>query len=61
MMKSIMPFRSVTSLLAREVSLLGEKMGEAMAQCRNSKEEAALEDALQNLARVKSTLDKAVN
>ena len=61
MMKSTMPSQSVTSLLARELTLLGEKMGEAMEYCRDTKEEAALEDALQTLARVKSNLDKAVN
>ncbi len=61
MMKSTMPSQSVTSLLAHELSRLGDQVGKAMEHCRDSKEEAVLEDALQTLARVKSTLDKAVN
>jgi len=60
MMKNLEYYQSVRSLFAREVALLGEQIGQAIDHCRNGEEQAILEDALQSLVCVKSTLEKAI-
>ncbi|EOC0011638.1 hypothetical protein ACI0X9_003323 [Cronobacter turicensis] len=47
----------VSSVLAQEIAALGERIGQSFGQCRNEKECAALEDALQALTKAKKTLD----
>ncbi|HCL5581052.1 TPA: hypothetical protein N2N40_002480 [Citrobacter freundii] len=53
--------KSISSMLAEELALFGERVGEAIELCRDEKECAALEDALQALSKAKTSLDKAEN
>lgn len=53
--------KSISSMLAEELALFGERVGEAIELCRDEKECAALEDVLQTLSKAKTSLDKAEN
>lgn len=59
MPKDTLSSNSVSGLLAKEITLLGERMGQAINECRNDNECAAIEDALQSLTAAKSTLERA--
>ncbi|HCM5085397.1 TPA: hypothetical protein N3K56_004606 [Klebsiella aerogenes] len=53
--------KGISSMLAEELALFGERVGEAIEHCRDEKECAALEDALQALSKAKTSLDNALS
>ncbi|MEQ0217751.1 hypothetical protein ABLV18_27325 [Klebsiella sp. CN_Kp114] len=53
--------KGISSILAEELAVFGERVSAAIDLCGNEKECAALEDVLQALSQAKSTLDRAIS
>lgn len=53
--------KGISSILAEELAVFGERVGAAIELCDDEKECAALEDALQALSQAKTSLDRAVS
>lgn len=52
--------KGISSTLAEELAVFGERVGAAIENCSDENECAALEDALQSLSQAKATLDRAI-
>ncbi|MBQ0600928.1 hypothetical protein J7S78_14105 [Klebsiella oxytoca] len=53
--------KGISSILAEELAVFGERVSAAIELCGNEKECAALEDALQALSQAKTSLDRSVS